>query len=449
MSDVILVLIVRASKSWSSLIILLVFALSLLNLASAQNSGIKEISENQFVDELGYVHVLGEIQNSLTSEMEFVKVNVAYYDSQNKIIGSDFVYSDPHDLGPEQSATYQAMTSSSSLASTDVSSVKVNYEYQVNGIDYQSPGQGNRPITSNGQPSAEQNDLSSNTPIGPNDLTSNAPSGPINPDCGRVIHGIYNLTSDFNCIGDGLIVGGDDNVIYLNGHSINGPGDNSAKVGIAVPHSNNVKIKGPGTIENFQAGVLMSRSSSTEVSGITFEGNKISVFMTGSSDSNIHENAIAFNAIGVASHSSNRLHIGSNNMTDNILAGITSVNTQFSLLDSNSINGSKNGIYLDSQSSRNRVVNNTLANNIDLNNADGLDLRLNQNQFVGNNCLVSNPFSICNTQATDSGTTNTRPSSAHPQGNCPPMSLVLCEGPPRCPNGYHRSPDGDCEPARD
>jgi hypothetical protein len=34
--------------------------------------------------------------------------------------------------------------------------------------------------------------------------------------------------------------------------------------------------------------------------------------------------------------------------------------------------------------------------------------------------------------------------------NCPPMSLVLCSEPePRCPNGYHRSPDGDCEPARD
>jgi hypothetical protein len=32
--------------------------------------------------------------------------------------------------------------------------------------------------------------------------------------------------------------------------------------------------------------------------------------------------------------------------------------------------------------------------------------------------------------------------------NCPPMSLVLCSE-PRCPNGYHRSPDGDCEPARD
>jgi len=31
--------------------------------------------------------------------------------------------------------------------------------------------------------------------------------------------------------------------------------------------------------------------------------------------------------------------------------------------------------------------------------------------------------------------------------NCPPMSLVLCEGGIQCPNGYHRSPNGDCERA--
>ena len=31
------------------------------------------------------------------------------------------------------------------------------------------------------------------------------------------------------------------------------------------------------------------------------------------------------------------------------------------------------------------------------------------------------------------------------------MSLVLCtpDGGPRCPNGYHRSPDGDCESTGD
>lgn len=177
-------------------------------------SGIEEISENQFVDELGYVHVLGEIQNKLNTKMDFVKANVAYYDSQNRIIGSDFVYSDPNTLLPGQTATYQALTSPDSLASSDVSSVKVNYEYQVDGVSHQSPGQGSRPLTSNtGAPS--------DVPMGPND-----------PDCGKVIHGNFTLTANLVCKGgDGLIVGADNTVINLDGFSITGPGPDSAKWG--------------------------------------------------------------------------------------------------------------------------------------------------------------------------------------------------------------------------
>jgi hypothetical protein len=146
--------------------------------------------------------------------MDFVKVNVAYYDSQGRIIGSDFVYSDPNTLLPGQTATYQALTSPSSLASSDVSSVKVRYEYEVDGVTQQSLSPISRPLTSNtGAPS--------DVPMEPND-----------PDCGKVILGNFNLTANLVCKGgDGLIVGGDNTVINLNGYSINGPGDNSVKVG--------------------------------------------------------------------------------------------------------------------------------------------------------------------------------------------------------------------------
>ena len=129
-----------SEKFWFSFIILPLFPLAVTNEALAQSnleSGIEEISENQFVDELGYVHVLGEIQNKLNTKMDFVKVNVAYYDSQGRIIDSDFVYSDPNTLLPGQIATYQTITSSS-LASTDVSTVKVRYEYETDGVTQQS-----------------------------------------------------------------------------------------------------------------------------------------------------------------------------------------------------------------------------------------------------------------------------------------------------------------------
>ncbi|MGI0033116.1 MAG: hypothetical protein ACRD97_07585 [Nitrososphaeraceae archaeon] len=102
-------------------------------------------------------------------------------------------------------ATYQALTSSSNLASNDVSSVKVNYEYQLDGISHQSPAQGNRPVTSNtAQSPGQQNDLT---------------MGSDSPDCGKVIQGNFTLTANLICNSkDGLIVGGDKTTINLNGY---------------------------------------------------------------------------------------------------------------------------------------------------------------------------------------------------------------------------------------
>lgn len=56
----------------------------------ALDSNIKEISRKYFVDKSGYVHVVGEIQNTANEKIDFVKASVAYYDSQDKIIGTGF-----------------------------------------------------------------------------------------------------------------------------------------------------------------------------------------------------------------------------------------------------------------------------------------------------------------------------------------------------------------------
>jgi hypothetical protein len=383
--------LILIDKFWFSFIILPLFPFAVTNEAFAESnleSGIEEISENQFVDEMGYVHVLGEIQNKLNTKMDFVKVNVAYYDSQSRIIGSDFVYSDPNTLLPGQTATYQTLTSPSSLASSDVSTVKVRYEYEVDGVTQQSLSPISRPLTRNtGQPLGQQNDLA----------PSDVPMGPDDPDCGKVIHGNFTLTANLVCkSNDGLIVGGDNTTINLNGYSITGPGVDSQKVGIAIPHSDNVVIEGSGGIRSFQAGVLITGSDGTNIHRVTFEGNKIAVFMTGSNGSTIEENFIGPNTIGVASHSSIGSQIHANMMTGNNLAGVTMVNSNRTQIDANSIGGSRNGIFLDYQSNKNMVENNTaLKNDIDINNADGLSLNINRNELLKNNCLVSQPSGYC------------------------------------------------------
>jgi parallel beta-helix repeat protein len=221
-------------------------------------------------------------------------------------------------------------------------------------------------------------------------------SSSTNAACGQVVSGVVNLTSNLDCSGDGLIVGGPNTVINMNGFSISGPGQESSKVGIMVPNVDNVAVNGPGSLSNFQAGVLLTGANGFKIDSVILSNNQIGTFMTGAENAQIQQNIVQDNSIGIASHSSRGAAIDSNLMSGNVLAGVTFVNTQQSSLGMNNIHGSQNGAFLDGQSSQNSIAdNNVLQNVIDLNNANGLPTNINVNQYTENNCEASNPSGLC------------------------------------------------------
>lgn len=221
-----------------------------------------------------------------------------------------------------------------------------------------------------------------------------APSS--NAACGQVVSGVVNLTANLNCSGDGIIVGGPNTVINMNGFSITGPGQDSSKVAIMVPNVDNVVVNGPGSLSNFQAGVLLTGANGFKISSVILSDNQIGTFMTGADNAQVQQNIIQGNSIGVASHSSTGAAIDSNLMNGNLLAGITFVNTQQSNVGMNNVVGSQNGVFLDGQSSQNTIsANNVLENVIDLNNANGLPTNINANQYTDNSCSTSNPSGLC------------------------------------------------------
>ena len=217
-----------------------------------------------------------------------------------------------------------------------------------------------------------------------------------NAACGQVVSGVVNLTSNLNCSGDGIIVGGPNTVINMNGFSITGPGQDSSKVGIMVPNVDNVVVNGPGSLSNFQAGVLLTGATGFSINSVILSNNQIGTFMTGAENAQVQQNIIQGNSIGVASHSSTGAAIDSNLMNGNLLAGITFVNSQQSSIGMNNVVGSQNGVFLDGQSASNAVnANNVLENVIDINNANGLPTNINTNQFTDNSCQTSNPSGLC------------------------------------------------------
>ena len=222
------------------------------------------------------------------------------------------------------------------------------------------------------------------------------PGASSNAACGQVVSGVVNLTANLNCSGDGLIVGGPNTVINMNGFSITGPGQDSSKVGIMVSNVDNVVVNGPGTISNFQAGVLLTGSNEFKLDSTILEKNQIAVSMTGADNAEVQQNMIKNNHLGIASHSNSGSKITSNLISGNQLAGITFVNTKSSSMDMNNIHGSQDGVFLDEQSSDNTInANNVVQNAVDINNANGLPPNINSNQYAENNCGVSNPSGLC------------------------------------------------------
>ena len=102
------------------------------------------------------------------------------------------------------------------------------------------------------------------------------------------------------------------------------------------------------------------------------------------------------NQIGFAGHSTQQSEIANNIVFNNDLAGITLVNSDNARISLNSVTESQNGIYVDNQSNDNFVFfNNVLMNTIDVNNANGLPVNTNNNQYDQNNCMTANPSGIC------------------------------------------------------
>src|SRR6476661_5797615 len=203
---------------------------------------------------------------------------------------------------------------------------------------------------------------------------SSTDSTTTNPACGQVVSGTVMLTSNLHCTGDGLIVGGDHTVIYMNGQSIMGPGKTTSKVGIMIPAYNDVQVIGPGGISGFQAGVLMTGSHRVSVSTIIVQDNQI----------------------GIAAHSANSIDAETNIITGNLLAGATLVNTAGSTLAMNTVIGSTNGYFLDPQSHDNTIDSNTALKNVqDINNANSLAPNINHNNYKNNLCSTSAPGGLC------------------------------------------------------
>lgn len=247
-------------------------------------------------------------------------------------------------------------------------------------------------ISSNAQTMENELDVNNVNSI-PFEKEGNISITQISP-CSITIERDFKLENNLNCYSDGLIVSGNGITIDLNGKTITGPGKALDYIGIGVIGTS-ITIKGPGTITNFHNGVGILDSNNIVINSINLQNNEIGIFSSDSSYIEISNNDVYSNNMGISAPSNNNLILRNNSITNNEMSGITLAKTNQSSIETNNIEGSNVGIYVDEASNHNKITSNTLFNAVDINNANGLEVNSNYNQYYQNKCMISEPTGLC------------------------------------------------------
>ena len=167
-----------------------------------------------------------------------------------------------------------------------------------------------------------------------------APASAADLTCGSVIMTSTSLTHDLVCDGstDGLVIGADGITLDLKGFSISGPGAYATpKAGVRSARHTHVTITN-GSINGFQAAVVLDESTQSVVSKISASGNDQSINLSGGGGHLVSKNSI----------------VGSGR--DAVRVGLSSGN----VISQNTVSGNVFGIFVADGSSGNRVERNTV-----------------------------------------------------------------------------------------
>ena len=100
-----------------------------------QKQGLFIVSDNGFNDNdpnLPQSHIVGEVQNNGTQTAKFVQVSATLYDSNNKVIGTDFSFTNPSDIEPGQKAPFEVTVGTDKVMGVDLNIID-HYAVQVSG----------------------------------------------------------------------------------------------------------------------------------------------------------------------------------------------------------------------------------------------------------------------------------------------------------------------------
>ena len=93
-------------------------------------NGLQILSYNSFTDSIGYLHVVGEMKNNYPSTATFVRIVGTFYDINNQVVGTQFTYANPSDIGSGEKVPFVLILTSASIPISQIDHYSLQASYQ-------------------------------------------------------------------------------------------------------------------------------------------------------------------------------------------------------------------------------------------------------------------------------------------------------------------------------
>ena len=90
------------------------------SMLESSSNELQILSDNSFTDSIGYMHVVGEVQNNGATNAQFVQVTGTFYDNNNQVVGTHFTYTNPSDIPAGDKAPFEIILSSASVPVSEI-----------------------------------------------------------------------------------------------------------------------------------------------------------------------------------------------------------------------------------------------------------------------------------------------------------------------------------------
>ena len=97
---------------------------------SNKNHKIDIPSYNSYINSIGHLHVIGEVENNSPIIAEFVKIIGTFYDDSGTVVGTSSTYADPNDIDPGEKAPFDLILSDSTIPVDQIKKYQLTISYR-------------------------------------------------------------------------------------------------------------------------------------------------------------------------------------------------------------------------------------------------------------------------------------------------------------------------------